>query len=272
MYVQYAEGSEWVTMYNRSQNCTPHDGTDSMPIAWHVRSLNQTFLVASVSDGDFPNVGPDILHLKHDCSRLVFNSTHDLDPASYANNQWLQSVRVFPNGTVFALIHNEFHGFEQPAEYCQLPREQWRGHCNLWSTGVGLSTDGGQTFHLADAPPKHRVFSFPYKYENNQSIYGYGAISAMMQGQDGAWYGLVYANPREEQPRGMCPFRSTDLGDPQAFRGWDGSGYTVRWIDPYVQDPGPDPSKFVCTPAPGTETWHSSHAQPRRLVLSEEEE
>jgi len=242
-----------------------------MPIAWHVRSLNKTFLVASVSDGDFPNVGPDIEHLEHDCSRVVFNSTFNTSVESFANHQWLQSVRVFPNGTAFGLIHNEFHGFQQAPEFCQLPRTEYGNHCNLWSTGVGISTDGGQTFRLAAEPPHHRVFSQPYPYIANQSVYGFGAISEMMQGADGAWYGLVYAAGRGEQLRGMCPFRSTDLGNPGSFKGWDGAGYTVTFADPY-SNPPPNPGEHVCTVVPGSTEWHSSHPQPRRLALTEDEE
>lgn len=72
---------------------------DSMPIAWHSPLRNLSFLVSSTDWGTYPTVGPSLSQLqRHDCSRKVYTAGNDTRPWTYNNHQWLQSVRVFPNG------------------------------------------------------------------------------------------------------------------------------------------------------------------------------
>ena len=64
----------------------------------------------------------------------------------------------------------------------------------------------------------------------------------MLPGSDGHYYGFVNIAGSSLTESGVaagnCPFRTNDLSDPAAFRGWDGSGYTVRWRDPYLPGAG----------------------------------
>jgi len=60
------------------------------------------------------SVGPSLDRLKHGCTRSLFNSTLDTTPQSFANYQWLQSAHFLDDGTIVALVHNEFHGWEVP--------------------------------------------------------------------------------------------------------------------------------------------------------------
>ncbi|EDQ89961.1 uncharacterized protein MONBRDRAFT_7734 [Monosiga brevicollis MX1] len=232
------------TVFNTSDACSDsywngenHDSTDSMPIAWYNRATNETYLIAAVSEGIFPNVGPTLSQLTHRCDRLVFNSSFEARPNTYANYQWLQSVHLFPNGTAFGLVHNEFHGYsnitDDPNAYCSLDRHEWPSHCNLWSTGLARSDDGARTFHLVAQPPQHLLAALPYQYVRNQSIYGYGAISITFQGDDGVWYGYINVLGEADQASGACPFRTDDPFNPQAYRGWDGQGYSVAWHSAY---------------------------------------
>ena len=180
LYLQM-EG-EWETVYNIStsqcnattiENKTA-DETDSMPIAWFNRLENQTYMIAAASGATFPNVGPSLNQVSHRCDHSIFNSTMNLDPSSYANWQWLQSVHMFPNGTGYGLVHNEFHGFsrlENATRYCSLKTD--RSHnCNLWSTGLAYTVDGGKNFRLIAEPPEHLVAALPYQYTRNQSTTG----------------------------------------------------------------------------------------------------
>ena len=63
-----------------------------MPVAWYNRATNTSSLISATSNGVHASTSPGptlgILTRK-DCGRLVFNSTFDLDPATYANHQWL---------------------------------------------------------------------------------------------------------------------------------------------------------------------------------------
>ena len=81
------------------------------------RKRNVTVFWTAVSHGTRPSIGPDLLSIKHSCSHLLFNSTASLgeyhldQPELYASEAWVQSARAMPNGTVFFLVHNEFHGW-----------------------------------------------------------------------------------------------------------------------------------------------------------------
>ena len=85
---------------------------DSMPIAWYSRGgLNQSSLISATSQGIHAStsVGATLDQLsRKDCGRVVFNSSFMLTPESYANHQWLQSVRLLANGSAYGLVHNEF--------------------------------------------------------------------------------------------------------------------------------------------------------------------
>ena len=82
-----------------------------MPIAWFDRRRNQSSLISATSQGVHAStsLGATLDTLsRQDCRRVVFNSSFELTPQSYANHQWLQSVRVFANGSAWGLVHNEF--------------------------------------------------------------------------------------------------------------------------------------------------------------------
>jgi hypothetical protein len=140
----------------------------------------------------------------------------------------------------------------------------------MWSTGIGVSHDFGRSFRLVAPPPHHRVFSAPFRYERDQKVFGFGALSSMIQGEDGAFYGLVYSasNSRTNstQPEGICAFRTDSPGVPASFRGWAGkeAGFVSRWPDPYtsVQEEAETTAPSTCLPI----AHKGSHPSPRKLV------
>jgi hypothetical protein len=281
MHLAFAPGSEWRVAFNRTRDrCDQRDGVDSMPAAFFNRRDNVTTFWGAVGTELHPSRGPSLDELTHDCSTgSIFNATLAQTPESYANYQWLQSVRMLPNGTAFALIHNEFHAWNVTGtvkqEYCSIARgnASYRlgEYCNMWSTGLGISHDFGQSFHLVAKPPLHRVFSAPFRYEKDQKVFGFGALSSMIQGHDSAWYGLVYSvsdqRTNATQPHGMCAFRTDSLGDPTRYRGWAGEskGFSARWSDPYAPDTGVGAAPHACTPISAPHQ-KGSHPSPRRLV------
>jgi hypothetical protein len=165
----------------------------------------------------------------------VFRSVHNTTPQSYANHQWLQSVRVFANGTVAGLVHNEFKGDFEGPPYCSKTYKKGQPTCEIWSTGLAVSMDGGTKFKLAASPPQHLVASLPYEFLKDEPTAGYGALSSMLRGADGAFYGSINVVLKDgcnstEQPLcghtkpGNCFYRATDLFDPASFRGRDEAG------------------------------------------------
>jgi hypothetical protein len=154
------------------------------------------------------------------------------------------------------LAHNEFHGDHEGEPYCSGDSS---AHCEVWSTGLAVSDDGGATFRLAASPPNHLVAAMPYRFEKDQPTSGYGAVSAMLPGNDGAFYGMINVLGLKDQQPGNCPFRTTNVFDRHAYRAWNGSHYSVHWADPYTSTTG-----GLCQPLPGYSS--GSHPSLRRLV------
>ena len=123
--------------------------------------------------------------------------------------------------------------------------------CELWSTGLAVSHDRGQTFALVRKQPEHTVFTLPSRYTDDQSLAGYGAIGTMLPGSDGYYYGMVNIAGQSELSgvaSGNCPFRTNDLTDPGSFRGWGGTSYNVKFRDPYL--PGGSQGAGLCHTVP----------------------
>eukprot|EP01048_Picozoa_sp_COSAG05_P004326 COSAG05_NODE_228_length_13388_cov_2.850403_1_plen_592_part_00 len=267
-------------------------GADSMPIAWHSRRTNATFFMSADHRRMFAGTGPTLDHLTGCLPRRVLTSFNDSTPQSYANFQWLQSVRIFANGTAAGLVHNEFKG-EFPADtgpqYCSRhcadsSNWNWKGcrdqTCEIWSTGLATSVDS-TTFELAAHPPQHLVAALPHRFVKDQPISGYGAVSnGLQRGADGAFYGLINVVNRcvngsdaarqricGATPAGNCVFRAGSLFDPSSFRARDTAGeFTIMWASAYTPG-GLAHGEGECATIPVTEESHfGSHVSFRRIL------
>jgi hypothetical protein len=215
---------------------------DSVPIAWHNPLLNLSFLI-SATDCTFPGVGStlDDVRGKHTCGVSPYVANRAAAPWTFDNHQWLQSARVFPNGSGFALVHNEFHGEQPPhnASWCSFERKSSTGQCVLWSTDSAATVDGGATWRLKDAP----VLALPRKYLKDAAIAGYGELG-QLQYLNGYYYAHVQRHfnagtgggPPGVSDSGTCAIRSQNLDDPRSWRGWNGSHWSTEWVNPYNVD------------------------------------
>ena len=256
----------------------PGESPDSMPIAFHDELRNESRLISATPWGTYAHVGTTLhdLPLRHDCSHSLFNEFNSTDPAKFADHQWMQSVRLMPDGSGSALIHSEMHGdLSGNWSLCSIQRETNhtvapRGECQYWSSGLGKTTDGGASWRLAEPPPAHMVFSPDRKYEKDSPNLGFGAIGGMLE-LDGFVYGHVNeiaagaAGPHPHgwaASSGVCAFRvpADSVGDPKAFRGWTGTGWNKQFKDPYIAT-----ATQVCKPiVAGFEG--NAHPQLRRLT------
>ena len=246
----WATGSQW-ELFSYPQVCR-QVGSDSMPIAWYDRNASTVYFLTSNHRHSNAGVGPSLDNLTKCNAGPVFRSPvygppctkAACTPQSYANRQWLQSVRVFANGTAAALVHNEFHGADPDKHGAYCTRDHASDECQINSVGLAASVNGGKSFHLVAAPPHHAIAAPPHEYAIDQKSMGYNAISTMLRGADGAFYGSlntvnctgVNASDLSDVDcaRGNCFFRATDLSDPVSFRLRDKEGgFTVRWTDPY---------------------------------------
>ncbi len=187
--------------------------------------------------------GPDLGRLDHQCAVLM-DSARDADPARFADREWIAAPYTEDGRTVYALVHQEYQGQQHPGVCAS------GNYLKCWYNSVTLavSRDGGRTYRHAAPPPGHRVASLPYTYEPEAGPYGYFAPSNIVRSpDDGYHYAMIRAERYGAQRYGTCVMRTKSLADPTSWRAWDGSGYNVRFIDPYRAG-GVDPAEHVCAP------------------------
>ena len=186
--------------------------------------------------------GPTLDKLQHACS-VVFKGDNDDAPAMNDDRSWIASTYSVDGSTVFALVHNEFQGNSRPA-LCPSARYMscWRNSITL-----AISHDDGQTFTHAQ-PPNHYVAGVPYRYEGDVGHpSGYFAPSNIIE-KDGFYYAFFWAEETGAQRRGVCLMRTNDLEDRTSWRGWDGSSFSVSFIDPYAAPADKVAKLHVCAP------------------------
>jgi hypothetical protein len=234
------------------------ENPDSLPIAWHNPLTNISYLVIGATyRGTYPSTGPNLSALlQHDCTKPVYppvslNASHTYEPSTYDNYQWLQSVRVFPNGSGLALVHNEMHGeLSNNSSLCSHgPVHTGQKQCILWSTVLGTSSNGGATWGRPHGTTETPVFTLPRRYEMDAKLAGYGALGSMLFNEEDGWYyghvNRVYWNgtgggpppspntSRSGLTSGVCTWRSRNPTDASTFRGWNGSAWSTTWVNPY---------------------------------------
>lgn len=185
--------------------------------------------------------------LTHQCTP-IFGSGISPDPSTWDNGEVLHTPYTLDGTTVYALVHNEYWGWLYGPGYCIRPGELWADKQKCWYNAITLatSTNGGATFSHA-TPPNHYVASIPYQYSAGVGPSGFFSPSNIQRGRDGYYYSVVHVEGYGAQPDGSCLWRTRDLSDRTSWRAWSGAGFTVRFLDPYVNNIT-DPAQHVCTP------------------------
>lgn len=110
--------------------------------------------------------------------------------------------------------------------------------CTLISLTSAISIDGGKNYTHATAP-QHRIANFPYQYDPEwmRSIWQPSGI--VKNPNDGYYYVLIqydeHNSSYSKNAQGMCVMRTQTLDDPTSWRAWDGAGFNMQFIDPYVE-------------------------------------
>ena len=175
-------------------------------------------------------IGPTLDLVEHDCSILMESDT-DSDPSSYNNHEWISSVYTLDGQTIYALVHNEFQGHRY-RELC--PDGDWQ---TCWWNAITLakSFDKGLTYVHAPAPT-HLIASVPYRYEPGIGPSGiFHPTQVVHNPKDGYYYVVLQFEEHGLQKQGLSVMRTQNLDDPQSWRAWDGEDFTVRFINPYLE-------------------------------------
>jgi hypothetical protein len=190
--------------------------------------------------------GSSLLALRHDCTIVLRGAEND-DPAAYDDRAWI--VSPWTDGrTVWTVVHDEFQGHRRPA-LCPTGR-----YIDCWYNALtaAVSVDGGRSFRREPGPAL--VAALPYRYDEvGLGHHGYFNPSNIVT-LDGAQYMFAFATRAGVQHEGNCLLRTPHVASPDAWRAWDGTGFTATFIDPYTQHA--DPAPHVCAPvATGALRW-----------------
>jgi hypothetical protein len=240
---------DWNTMH-----CNENFAADSPARAWKDAS-NKVHLTVS-STATYAMVGTSLNTVAVDCAHTLLPSGFNADPSTYDDAEWLHSPYTVDGTRVSALVHEEYHGWEHTGQCTfqghpnrpkrlTIPADGFNPGCWYNSVTAATSTDGGYTFSHA-SPPGQLVASVPYVYAQSDAPYGYFSPSNVIKRSDGYFYWLVQANEHGAQHIGVCAVRSKNPTNPASWRAWNGTAYSVQFVDPYINhDP---PENHVCAP------------------------
>lgn len=203
-----------------------------------------------------PWVRGQSFNLTLDCSTALLNSNaaNQADPNLHRDQEWLHTV-YFDSASknVYALIHNEYHGWNYYPTWCDHSAPQPIGPAEMdtcWKTATtfAFSTDGGKTYsHPKDAAGNLGVYDVAWPaYTYNRSAVDPGLsepTNIIRNDKDGYYYAMVWAwvvdsASSPAQKKGVCLMRSAHLSDPTSWRAWDGNGFNVSFY----------PAGASCTP------------------------
>lgn len=218
--------------------CDPDDIPDAPARAF--RNKDGTVTLFATHWRNRRLLGPDLLNLRPDCA-VVLEGGGDGRPERFDDRLWITSTWTADGATVFALVHGEYQGHRHPGR-CPTGR-----YVDCWYNAISqaVSRDGGRSFRFEREPPP-LVAAVPYRYdlEARRHVGFFNPTNIVRHG--GAWFVMVSTGGVGAQAYGNCLLRTAELGDPGAWRAWDGTGFGVAFANPYAAELRPE--AHVCEP------------------------
>ncbi len=202
-----------------AQNCNAIDIPDVPTRVF--RDASGTINLIASHYTNWRMTGNDFSTLSKDCSP-VMSSHQSANPQDFNNNEWISATYTLDGTNIHALIHNEY-----------VPCGNWN---NCWYNSItyASSSDSGTTYTHATAP-NHLVAASPYQspYPTSHSPFGLFGGSNIIE-KDGYYYKMLQLETYQAQQWGAGLIRTNDLSDPSSWRGWDGNGFNVQFVNPYT--------------------------------------
>src|SRR5262245_47843585 len=228
-----------------SDACDPNDIPDTPARAFRDSSGRVQLLASHYATRRF--AGPDLNNVRHEWPVLL-DSALNPDTAAFRDKNWLAAPYTLDGQTIYALLHEEYEGYTHPGG-CD-PSYQGFEVQRCWYNAVTFarSTDAGSSYQLAPRASR-LVAALPYRYEIGAGSYGYFNPSNIVYRPDDGYYYVLVASHRDygAQRAGDCLLRTQNLADPGSWRGWDGTSFSVSFVDPYAGTVD-TPSDHVCSP------------------------
>ncbi|MFH1186385.1 MAG: hypothetical protein V1755_15345 [Chloroflexota bacterium] len=167
-------------------------------------------------------LGPELDTIEPLCETIL-DSGLDADPSHYRYQEWIQALYTEDGQTIHAIVHNEHNSGDFKQDYA-----------SYWNMTYAVSTDGGASYQKPD-PPGNLVAALPYKYEPGAGMYGLLTGSNIIKGKDDYYYMLALHKAYKKAEQSTCLLRTKDLSDAASWRAWDGKGFDMRLINPYLE-------------------------------------
>jgi hypothetical protein len=246
-YVTQTGPEEMVFDWSR-HSCESLDIPDASVRAFRDASNNIQLLASHYITRRF--IGPTTRTVQRDCNVLM-RSRNSSDPSLYQDKEWITSTYTHDGNTIYALVHNEFQGWAYSG-YCPgTPTGTFNTACWWNAITAARSTDGGRTYTPVAASPGHLVATVPYRYSANQGPAGAFEASNIIRRGD-YYYTMIRVEAIGAQQQGTCLMRTTNIADHRSWRAWNGSSFSVRFINPYVETTA-NPANHVCRPVSPTQ-------------------
>lgn len=230
-----------------SQACAPDEAPDLPVRAFRDYRGQVEFILPRFNSWRL--LGPDLDHLRDPCE-VVMGSSLDRNPADFNQKEWVASLYTRDGRHIAALVHEEYHGTLRGTCVPNEPTSCWYNAITFAS-----SSDGGRSFQQPP-PPAQLVAASPYRYKPGVNPTGvFGPSNIVHNGEDDLYYAMVVSRTPTGDS-GTCLIRTADPFKPSTWRAWGGSGFTMRFVDPYRTSGAPG----VCTPVakPEIASMHES--------------
>jgi hypothetical protein len=242
----------------QTDRCSADDIPDDGAHAF--RDFNGTVHLIASHYINWAFTGKSLNQVRKDC-QVIYQDRGSADPSAFDDAGWLESVYTLDGRTVYGLVSLDFHPQRHNLPCAsQVPAES----CWYSTITQATSTDGG--FHFKSPQPgvARMVATSPYKFDpTHPGPAGVFVVSNTIS-YKGTYYAFISTSADRAQKGGDCLMRTENLAAANAWRAWDGTGFNVRFVDPYTT-PVMTAALHVCEPV------SAQLVQPVRSLLALED-
>ena len=177
-------GAEEVVFDYTTDRCETNDIPDVPARAFRDADGNVQLIAGHYVN--YRSTSSTLAAVTRDCSTPVLTSHKDPDPQNYDYKEWIHSVYTEDGSTIYAFVHNEFHGHAATSTVsCPSGDAE-----DCWYNAITFasSTDKGKTYTHASSSA-HLMASTPYLYTPDQGPMGvFNPSNIIKNASDGYYY------------------------------------------------------------------------------------
>lgn len=230
---------ETVFQHN-TQACAPDDIPDDAARAF--RDYAGTVHLIAAEIHNYAMLGSDLNHVTRNCN-VPYQDGGSADPMAFDDDGWLETYYTPDGKTVYGIVAHDFHPdrHNMPCGTTQATiHDCWYG-----TQIAATSTDGGYTFTSPPPGAARLIAGSEYVYSSSYTATQGAFVPTNIILLNGYYYYIMSVVGQGVQPSGDCLMRTATIADPHSWRAWDGTGFTIQFVDPATT--AVDPSQHVCT-------------------------